>query len=103
MPTFTNTLLAHNLCERIAEKFGKTLIAPVIRPGCSEHNLTFSGTISVTLSVLNATIDAYIESLKHSGFRNFALVPTHGGNFEPMKRGYKKLVKKHRDVKIYGY
>lgn len=99
----SDALLAHHLCERIAQKLGRTLVAPVIRPGCSEHHLAFPGTISVPSTLLNATIDAYIGSLKKAGFKNFVLVPTHGGNFGPMKRGYRNLTKKHRGVKIYGY
>ena len=103
LPTFTDSLLAHYLSEKIAERLGRTLVAPVIRPGCSEHHLAFPGTITVPPKVLNATVDAYIGSLRRGGFKNFILIPTHGGNFAPLKKAHRNLVKKHRGAKIYGY
>lgn len=103
LPTFTDTLLAYHLCERLARKMGRTLVAPVIRPGCSEHHLAFPGTISVPASTLRAVVDAYVGSLAKTGFKNFILIPTHGGNFEPLRKGFSKLRKKHRRARIYGY
>jgi len=103
LPTFTDSLLAYDLCERLAKKLGRTLVAPVIRPGCSEHHLAFPGTISVPPSTLRAVVDAYVGSLVRAGFKNFILIPTHGGNFEPLRKGFSSLRKKHREVKIYGY
>jgi creatinine amidohydrolase len=103
LPTFTDALLAHELCGRLAAKLGRTLVAPVIRPGCSEHHLAFSGTVSVSPSMLVKLVDAYIGSLKKAGFTNFVIIPTHGGNFEPLRKGFATLKKKYRKVNLYGY
>ncbi len=103
LPTFTDSLLAYDLCERLAKKLGRTLAAPVIRPGCSEHHLAFPGTISVPPSTLRALVDAYVGSLVKAGFKNFVLIPTHGGNFEPLRKGFPALRKKYRKANIYGY
>ncbi|MCW4013105.1 MAG: creatininase family protein, partial [Candidatus Bathyarchaeota archaeon] len=48
LPLATDTYLGDVLATRTAEKLGKTLVAPTIRPGCSEHHLTFPGTISIS-------------------------------------------------------
>jgi creatinine amidohydrolase len=103
LPLFTDTLLAYDLCERVARKLGRTLVAPVIRPGCSEHHLSFPGTVSISPRMLREIVDAYVRSLANAGFRNFVIIPTHGGNFEPLRKGYPMLRKKHPKVKIYGY
>jgi len=103
LPMFTDSLLAYDLCERLAKKLGRTLVAPVIRPGCSEHHLAFPGTISVSPSTLRALVDAYVGSLVKAGFKNFVLIPTHGGNFEPLRKGFRALKKKYPKAKVYGY
>jgi len=103
LPTFTDALLAHHICEKLAEKLGRTLVAPVIRPGCSEHHLAFPGTISIPPNMLRAIVDSYVGSLMRTGFKNFVLIPTHGGNFEPLRSGLSALKKKYRRVKVFGY
>jgi len=103
LPLFTDTLLAYDLCERIAHKLGLTLVAPTIRPGCSDHHLAFPGTVSISPRMLREMVDAYVGSLMKAGFRNFVVIPTHGGNFEPLRKGFSTLRKKYRRVKIYGY
>jgi len=103
LPTFTDSLLAYDLCERLARKLGRTLVAPVIRPGCSEHHLAFPGTISVSPRTLQTLVDTYVGSLMRAGFKNYVLIPTHGGNFEPLRKGLPALKRKYRKAKIYGY
>lgn len=103
LPIFTDALLAYDLCERVANKLGRTLVAPVIRPGCSEHHLSFPGTISISASMLRGMADAYVGSLINTGFENFVIIPTHGGNFEPLKKGFSMLRRKYRKANIYGY
>jgi creatinine amidohydrolase len=53
--------------------------------------------------MLREMVDAYVRSLTKAGFRNFVIIPTHGGNFEPLRKGLSTLKKKHPRVKIYGY
>lgn len=103
LPSFTDSLLAYEICERLARKLGRTLVAPVIRPGCSEHHLAFPGTISVSPRALQTLVDAYVGSLMKAGFKNYVLIPTHGGNFEPLRKGLSALRRKYRKAKIYGY
>jgi len=103
LPIFTDALLAYALCERVANRLGRTLVAPVIRPGCSEHHLSFPGTISISPSMHQKMVDAYVGSLINAGFRNFVIIPTHGGNFEPLRKGFSALKKKYPKANIYGY
>jgi len=80
LPISTDTLIAEILGERIAREIN-ALLAPVIRPGCSDHHMDFPGTITLTPFTLMQVIKEYCESLAKHGFKNIVLIPTHGGNF----------------------
>ncbi|MFQ6014283.1 MAG: creatininase family protein [Anaerolineae bacterium] len=86
LPTGTDTFIGYNLAVRIAEKLGKALVAPTIRPGCSDHHMNFAGTISISSALLGELVGAYCRSLIQHGFKNILLLPTHGGNFSTVAR-----------------
>lgn len=68
----------------LAEKLGDALVAPVIRPGCSEHHMGFSGTISYRPETLMRILEDYCTSLDSHGFEHIVLFSLHGGNFPAM-------------------
>ena len=84
LPLATDSLMGEVLCKRLSEKMGKTLVAPVLRPGCSPHHLAFPGSLSVEPATLMAMIRDVCFSLDHHGFENIILIPSHGGNFAPV-------------------
>lgn len=84
LPLATDSLLGEVLSKRLAEKMGKTLVAPVLRPGCSVHHLAFPGSLDVSPTTLMAMIRDVVFSLDHHGFENIILTPSHGGNFAPV-------------------
>jgi len=86
LPEGTDAMIGEGLAVRLAAKLGDALVAPVIRPGCSDHHLAFPGTVSISEDVLIATIDAYLESLRRHGFDRFFLFSSHGGNFPALQR-----------------
>jgi creatinine amidohydrolase len=85
LPLNMDTLDGDVLSRRIAEKLGDALAAPTIRPGCSGHHMEFPGTITVPPETLMDVIRAYCRSLDEHGFEQIVLIPTHGGNFGPVK------------------
>ena len=80
LPEGTDAWLGQELAGRLARALGDALVAPVIRPGCSEHHLGFAGTITVPAEVLVALLDAYVDSLSRHGFERFLVFTSHGGN-----------------------
>jgi len=70
---------------KIAEKLGNALVAPVIRPGCSDHHMDFAGTITIPKELLQELCFEYCRSLCSHGFNKIALTPSHGGNIEAME------------------
>jgi creatinine amidohydrolase len=80
LPEGTDAWLGEALAGRLARALGDALVAPIIRPGCSEHHMDFAGTITLPADVLVALLDAYIDSLSRHGFERFLVFTSHGGN-----------------------
>jgi creatinine amidohydrolase len=80
LPISTDTTLGYALAEACAKKLGKALVAPVIRPGLSEHHIGFPGTITLSIDTFVKTLYDYCESLVKSGFKNIVILSSHGGN-----------------------
>jgi creatinine amidohydrolase len=85
LPVGMDAMAGYLVAVGIAEELGGALVAPVIRPGCSDHHMTFSGTISIPPTLLQELCRAYCHSLCHHGFERIVLIATHGGNFDAME------------------
>lgn len=85
LPLSVDALDARELSVRVAEALGDALAAPAIRPGCSGHHMAFPGTISLSPETLRGVVRDYCRSLDAHGFEHVVLLPTHGGNFEPVR------------------
>jgi len=103
LPTQTDTLIADIMVNLIAQKLESALQAQTIRVGCSDHHLPFPGTISLTKSTLKAIIHDYIKSLQKHGFENIIFIPTHGGNFNPIKESVEKAQENYPNIKIIAF
>ena len=86
LPEGTDAMIGEGLGVRLAQKLGNALVAPVIRPGCSDHHLAFPGSLSISGDLLLGLLDAYIASLRLHGFRRFVVFSSHGGNFPVLLR-----------------
>jgi len=103
LPTFTDTLLGDAYANRVALKLGKTLQAPTINVGCSDHHMMFPGAISLKPDTLKAVIRDYCVSLAKQGFKNIVILPFHGGNFNPVKEATEELSQSLKGTKIVSY
>ena len=84
LPLLVDAVRGDRLALEVARRLGRTLVAPTIRVGCSEHHMDFAGTLSLRRSTLKAICLDYTVSLARHGFRTVHFVPSHGGNFEPL-------------------
>ncbi len=103
LPTQTDALIADIITNLTAQKLENALQARTISVGCSEHHLSFSGTISLKKSTLKAIINDYIESLQRHGFEKIVIIPTHGGNFNPIKEAVEQAQEKYSNIKIIAF
>ena len=81
LPEATDYLLGLATAERVARRLGDALVAPVIRPGCSEHHMAFAGSLTISPAQLMDLLDSYVDGLRRHGFESFAVMSSHGGNF----------------------
>jgi creatinine amidohydrolase len=103
LPTQTDALIADVVVNLIVQKLKNALQAQTIRVGCSDHHLPFPGTISLKQSTLKSIIHDYVESLQKHGFENIIFIPTHGGNFNPVKEAIEEAQEKYPKIKIFGF
>jgi creatinine amidohydrolase len=85
LPLLVDAVRGDRLALDVARRLGDALVAPTIRVGCSEHHMGFPGTLSLRRTTLEAICLDYCVSLARHGFRKVCLVPSHGGNFGPLK------------------
>jgi creatinine amidohydrolase len=103
LPTFTDTLLGDAWANRVAVKLGKTLQAPTINVGCSEHHMVFPGAISLRTETLKSLIRDYCTSLAKQGFKNIVILPFHGGNFNAVRKVTDELSQSLKGTKVVSY
>ncbi len=103
LPLKTDSSITEEIVKKAAGIIGKILIAPVIRTGCSEHHLAFSGSISLRDSTLKAVMADFVSSFIRHGFKTIIFLSAHGGNFGPMRKAINELQKQYPEHKIIGY
>lgn len=81
LPIGTDTMLGYERGVRLALELGHALVAPVVRPGLSEHHMKFPGTITLRRETFDRLVIEFCISLGAHGFKNLILLPTHGGNY----------------------
>ena len=85
LPLQTDTLLGTFLVQAIVERLPNVFQGPTIPFGVSEHHMPFSGTITMPRDVFKATVREYVASLASHGFEQVFIIPSHGGNFGPLR------------------
>src|SRR4051794_5539914 len=81
LPCETDCYYGLEMALRAARRLGNVMVAPVVRPGCSQHHLGFSGTVSLPPELLVAVIAEHLRCLMDCGFSRIVLTSSHGGNF----------------------
>jgi creatinine amidohydrolase len=84
LPLFMDAEHGARLAEDVARRLGNALVAPPIRVGCSEHHMSFAGTMSLRVETFQAICADYCTSLARHGFRHVYFIPSHGGNYGPL-------------------
>lgn len=100
LPEFTDSRIGTALCDIIADKLDKVLIAPLITIGRSEHHLAMPGTLSLRPEIYQGVIEDYVSCYKSSGFKNIVLITSHGGNIDPNLKIVEALRTMHPDLNI---
>lgn len=100
LPLATDTLCAYALAERVARRLGNALVAPVIRPGVSEHHMAFPGTITISPATFKLVVGDCVDSLVRHGFRRIAVSWAHGGNTPALREVLPELAARYPTTEI---
>ena len=85
LPLQTDTLLGTFLVEAIVQRVPGSFQGPTIPFGVSTHHMPFAGTITLDVDAFKTVVRQYAESLAAHGFKAIVIIPSHGGNFGPLK------------------
>jgi len=81
LPFLTDCLIGERVAELTAAKLGRTLVAPILRPGLSYHHMMFPGSLTVSPETFMRLYEETCLALARHGFRTFILTSGHSGNF----------------------
>ncbi|CAN5485635.1 creatininase family protein [soil metagenome] len=91
LPLLTDTLIGDGLAAAVVSRLSRAFQGPTISLGCSEHHMAFPGTITMEKATFVAVVSDYARSLARHGFRYVFFVPSHGGNFAPLREAVDAL------------
>lgn len=100
LPLGTDTILGYALADGVARKMGNTLVAPVIRPGLSEHHMHFKGSVTLTKATFQATVREMVDSYVRHGFKRIAITYSHGGNAAALAELMPELARSYPETEI---
>jgi creatinine amidohydrolase/Fe(II)-dependent formamide hydrolase-like protein len=92
------------LAERIAQRLGQTLVAPVIayvpegEIDPPTQHMRYAGTLSITTPAFESLLDGAARSLHRHGFRHVVLLGDHGGYQSSLQRVAERLNRQRRDA-----
>jgi creatinine amidohydrolase/Fe(II)-dependent formamide hydrolase-like protein len=85
------------LAERIAERLGHAVVAPVVAyvpEGAIDpptQHMRYAGTISIPEAAFEGLLEGAARSFRQHGFRDIVLLPEHGGYLKAVERVAAKL------------
>ena len=96
----TDYIFGLEMCRAVAEKMGDALVAPVIRPGLSQHHMRHPGSLTLRPETFRMLVEDYVDCYVRHGFERIVLLASHGTNFAPLAALAPELQKKYPRTKI---
>ena len=90
LPLGTDAIFGELLGRALADRLD-AFHAPTMPIGCSHHHLAFPGTMSISEETFHGVVVDVVRGWARHGFKRIVLLPTHGGNFEPLGRALERL------------
>jgi creatinine amidohydrolase/Fe(II)-dependent formamide hydrolase-like protein len=90
LPLSTDWIFGEEIGHEIADRL-RAFRAPALPIGCSRHHLAFPGTMSLEQETFERVIGDVVRGWAGHGFKRIVLLPTHGGNFQPLAAALERL------------
>ncbi|NLT57547.1 MAG: creatininase family protein [Clostridiales bacterium] len=95
----TDTQIGYGISLALAERID-ALVAPVIRPGLSEHHMAMPGSLTLRPEVFEGLVEDYVSCYARHGFTTILLMSSHGGNFNAIAALAARLDGHHPGVRV---
>jgi len=102
MAESTDAVIGAAQSEALAKRLGCALVAPVIRPGLSDHHMALPGSVSLRPETFKMLLEDYVSAFVRHGFKNIVLLSSHGGNFAAVAKAAEELAKKYSAKIVSG-
>jgi creatinine amidohydrolase len=103
LPLGTDSLWGEALGARVAQALGDALQVPGVRIGRSEPHMDFAGSLTLGEETFSCVVSDICHSLARHGFKHIVLIPTHGGNFQPLAQATERIRPKLPGVNLIDY
>lgn len=103
LPLSTDALWGRAVGGRVADTLGDALVAPTLSVGVSSEHMSFAGSMTIRVATFTALISDYVASLAQNGFRWIVLLPSHGGNVEPLQQALPTLRQQTGNAQLLAY
>ncbi|HEX2173712.1 MAG TPA: creatininase family protein [Dehalococcoidia bacterium] len=103
LPLAVDTLCGRAIAERVARRLDRAVIAPVVSVGYSPYHMHLPGTLTIGRETMIALLTDYCTSLARHGFRNLAILSSHGGNNRPIARAVEAIGPQVPDVRVVAF
>lgn len=100
LPLSTDTVIATQLCRRLADRIPDVVVAPPIPYGSSGEHAGFAGTLSIGQAMLTGLVVELVRSA--DDFAGVVLVNGHGGNAQPLREAVRTLRAEGRTVMAWA-
>lgn len=101
LPLGTDTMVASELCDRLAKTRDDVVVARPLGVGASGEHQDFVGTISIGTEVLASVLTEVVRSARIS-FRGVIVVSGHGGNAAALKRASTTAMREGDDLVCFS-
>jgi creatinine amidohydrolase len=101
LPLATDRMIGEHLARRLHETIpDEVLILPIVSVGCSEHHMSFPGSLTVSHETFLKLVVEILDSVAAHGFTNLIIFNAHGGNIGIGNVAMEIFGKRHPDVNV---
>ncbi len=98
-----HTFIAYGKAERLAQKLGNALVAPVLPFSTNEASEKMPGTIGLTGPIFKAVNERVVDQMVKNGFKDIVLMGDHGGGQRELQELAAEADKKYGAQGIHVY
>jgi creatinine amidohydrolase/Fe(II)-dependent formamide hydrolase-like protein len=98
-----HSFIAYGKAERLAQRLGNALVAPVLPFSTNEASEKMPGTIGLTADIFKAVNERVVDQMVKNGFKDIVLLGDHGGGQKQLEELAGEADKKYSAQGVHVY